>query len=653
MRARRSGIGVVTVAVAVIGLLSSSGAPASAAGSPALVSPHVVVGPFAPVATPSLGNTENGFNGTSCANASFCVIVGSIGWNGDPHSAPIIEQSSGSVWSITTAPVPSGLSGASLTSVSCPSVTFCMAVGDGFNGPSGNDTTFAEQWNGTFWAVSPTPNYDVPGDNDFESISCTGPAFCAAVANNYGNGPGSTDTGYLEVWNGSGWILTLPPTPPGATVSHLYGVDCPSNSSCTAVGDWDDGTLVENWNGSAWSVVPSPNAVGWSNTLDSVSCIGSYFCTAVGSNGTPTGTVPLIEAWNGTAWSVSQAFNPNPNGGYLTGVTCLGVSFCTAVGGYYLDSEQSMNQNLAFTFDGSQWSASPTASLPGTPSTTNGELDAVSCVADWACLTVGYQQPKDTNASGYASEASLSPNGYRFVASDGGIFSYGDPFFGSMGGQPLNKPIVGMASSPDGMGYWLVASDGGIFAFGNARFFGSMGGQPLNKPIVGIAATAGGAGYYEVASDGGIFAFGNAPFYGSMGGQPLNKPIVGIATTPDGGGYYEVASDGGIFAFGDATFLGSMGGKPLNAPIVGIGMTPGGGYYEVASDGGLFAFGGAPFFGSMGGQPLNKPIVGIAPLSTGYYEVASDGGIFAFGTAPFAGSQGGKPLNAPIVAMSI
>ena len=198
MRGRRSGIGVVTVAVAVIGLLSSSGAPASAAGSPALVSPHVVVGPFAPVATPSLGNTENGFNGTSCAKRSFCVIVGSIGWNGDPHSAPIIEQSSGSVWSITTAPVPSGLSGASLTSVSCPSVTFCMAVGDGFNGPSGNDTTFAEQWNGTFWAVSPTPNYDVPGDNDFESISCTGPAFCAAVANNYGNGPDPPTPGTLR-----------------------------------------------------------------------------------------------------------------------------------------------------------------------------------------------------------------------------------------------------------------------------------------------------------------------------------------------------------------------------------------------------------------------------------------------------------------------
>jgi|SRR5271166_364197 len=650
MRKVREAAGAV--AIAAIGVFGVAGSPALAAVSPSVASPHIVVGSFQLVTTPSLGNSTNSFNGTSCPNASFCVVVGSIGWGGDPDSAPIIEQYNGSVWSISTAPVPSGLSGASLASVSCPTVSFCMAVGNGFNGPSGNDTTFAEQWNGTFWSASSTPNFGTSGDNDLESVSCTGPAFCTAVGNNYGHGPGSTDTGYIQVWNGSGWTLTLPPTPPGATISHLNGVDCTSTSSCTAVGDWDSGTLVENWNGSLWSVIPSPNAVGWSNTLVSVSCIGSYFCTAVGSNGTPNGTVPLAETWNGTAWSVSPVFNPNTNGGYLQGVTCLGVSFCMAVGAFFTDTTQSMTQNLAFTFDGSVWSASPTASLPGTPSTTRGELNGVTCVAGWSCLTVGYQEPAHSNAAGFASQALLSPTGYRFVAADGGIFSYGAPFFGSMGGQPLNKPIVGMAGSPDGQGYWLVASDGGIFAFGNARFFGSMGGQPLNKPIVGIAATAGGAGYYEVASDGGIFAFGDATFYGSMGGQPLNKPIVGIATTPDGQGYYEVASDGGIFAFGDATFQGSMGGKPLNAPIVGIGMTPAGGYYEVASDGGLFAYGGAPFFGSMGGQPLSKPIVGIAPLSSGYYEVASDGGIFAFGSAPFLGSEGGKPLNAPIVAMT-
>ena len=75
-----------------------------------------------------------------------------------------------------------------------------------------------------------------------------------------------------------------------------------------------------------------------------------------------------------------------------------------------------------------------------------------------------------------------------------------------------------MAATPDGGGYWLVASDGGIFTFGDARFYGSTGSLVLNKPIVGMAATPDGGGYWLVASDGGIFTFGDARFYGSLGG---------------------------------------------------------------------------------------------------------------------------------------
>jgi hypothetical protein len=74
-----------------------------------------------------------------------------------------------------------------------------------------------------------------------------------------------------------------------------------------------------------------------------------------------------------------------------------------------------------------------------------------------------------------------------------------------------------------------VASDGGVFSFGAAKFYGSMGGQPLNAPVVGIASTPTGGGYWEVASDGGVFSFGSARFFGSMGGTHLNAPVVGIA----------------------------------------------------------------------------------------------------------------------------
>jgi sugar lactone lactonase YvrE len=247
--------------------------------------------------------------------------------------------------------------------------------------------------------------------------------------------------------------------------------------------------------------------------------------------------------------------------------------------------------------------------------------------------------------------------GYRMVASDGGVFSFGSAhFYGSAGALHLNNPIVGMAATPDGKGYWLVASDGGIFSYGDARFHGSTGAVHLNKPIVSMAATPDGGGYWLVASDGGIFSYGDARFHGSTGAVHLNKPIVSMAATPDGGGYWLVASDGGIFSYGDARFHGSTGAVHLNKPIVSMAATPdGGGYWLVASDGGIFSYGDAHFYGSAGALHLNNPIVGMAATSDGkgYWLVASDGGIFSYGDAHFYGSTGALKLNKPIVGMSL
>jgi hypothetical protein len=137
----------------------------------------------------------------------------------------------------------------------------------------------------------------------------------------------------------------------------------------------------------------------------------------------------------------------------------------------------------------------------------------------------------------------------------------------------LNRPIVGMAATSSGRGYWLVASDGGIFTFGDAGFFGSTGAVRLNRPIVGMAATGTGQGYRLVASDGGIFTFGDARFFGSTGAVALAQPIVGMASNPSADGYWLVASDGGIFSFGTAPFFGSAAPQPRPFPIVGIAAT--------------------------------------------------------------------------------
>ena len=253
-----------------------------------------------------------------------------------------------------------------------------------------------------------------------------------------------------------------------------------------------------------------------------------------------------------------------------------------------------------------------------------------------------------------AAAAAPTP-AYWLVASDGGIFSFGGaPYYGSTGGTVLNKPVVGMAATPDDGGYWLVASDGGVFSYGDAQFYGSTGSLVLNKPIVGMAAVPGGGGYWLVASDGGVFSFGTAQFYGSTGGMVLNKPVVGMAATPSGHGYWLVASDGGIFSYGDATFQGSTGSLVLNKPIVGMITGPAGaGYFLVASDGGIFSFGSAPFYGSLGGLTLKNPIVAAAatPTGNGYWFTDTAGLVSNFGSADYYGSAP-PDLFRPIVGMA-
>jgi hypothetical protein len=246
-----------------------------------------------------------------------------------------------------------------------------------------------------------------------------------------------------------------------------------------------------------------------------------------------------------------------------------------------------------------------------------------------------------------------SIQGHWLVAADGGVFSYGDAaFHGSTGGMHLNKPVVGMASTPDGQGYWLVASDGGIFSYGDAGFYGSTGAMQLNEPVVGMASTPDGKGYWLVASDGGIFSYGDAGFYGSTGAIQLNKPVVGMAPSPDGQGYWLVASDGGVFSYGDAAFHGSAGSVQLYEPIVGMASTPDGqGYWLVASDGGVFSYGDAGFYGSAGGKQLPQPMVAIASTADGrgYWLVAANGQVFSYGDAKGFGPGTSLQLNQPVV----
>jgi subtilase family serine protease len=274
----------------------------------------------------------------------------------------------------------------------------------------------------------------------------------------------------------------------------------------------------------------------------------------VTSGSAPAGTSPVVAA------STYTFVSPQ-----VTGVT---------------PSKGSVAGGGTVTVTGSDFNGATSVRFGGTPavfrviSSTSLVAAVPSGPSGGATINISVTSPDGTSPVSAGDRFTYAVPGYWLVASDGGIFTFGDAgFFGSTGGIHLNQPIVGMAATPDGQGYWLVASDGGIFTFGDAGFFGSTGAIHLNKPIVGMAATPDGQGYWLVASDGGIFAFGDAGFFGSTGAMHLNKPIVGMAASLDGGGYWLVASDGGIFAFGDAGFLGSQGGAPLNRPVVGMAGT--------------------------------------------------------------------------------
>ena len=213
-------------------------------------------------------------------------------------------------------------------------------------------------------------------------------------------------------------------------------------------------------------------------------------------------------------------------------------------------------------------------------------------------------------------------SGYWLVATDGGIFAFGDAgFYGSIPGlglspagsgapHALDAPIVGMVPSADGGGYFMVASDGGVFAFGDAQFEGSCPGiGGCSGSAVAVVPDATGRGYWLVTSTGNIYTFGDAPYYGAPG--PQGSPITAAVRTSDGDGYYVLLANGTVYAYGDAVSrggpTGAVGGlDPASAIFTDAG---GGGYWVASSDGAIFTYGDAPDDGSMAGAHLNGAII--------------------------------------------
>jgi hypothetical protein len=193
----------------------------------------------------------------------------------------------------------------------------------------------------TGWSIESTPNPQAP-TGTLQAVSCTSVSACTAVGSSDTNDGASVTL--AERWNGTAWTIQPTPNPSGSTASSLLGGSCTSATSCTAIGDSSTSagavTLAERWNGTAWTVQTTPNpgsAEGTYSTLEGVSCTSATACTAVGSsNPIATGlTATLAERWNGTAWSIQAT--PNPSGAEtseLNEVSCPSDSACAAAGQY-------------------------------------------------------------------------------------------------------------------------------------------------------------------------------------------------------------------------------------------------------------------------------------------------------------------------------
>jgi hypothetical protein len=337
------------------------------------------------------GITNSYLYGVSCPSASACYAVGYYYSGSTGGAQALAEFWDGSSWTIQPTPNPAGAVDTFLEGVSCPSTARCFAAGYYYFEGSGD--TLVESWDGTSWSIESTPNPYPNYDSNLYSISCASATSCEAAGSYLESDTSPTET-LGERWDGESWSIQSTPNPADYDFSALYSVSCSSGSACTAVGIYSTTNtayqaLVERWDGSAWAIqttAPPPNAQ--LPFLNAVSCTSARACVAVGSYG----TTPLAESWNGTTWSIapspaSVSIITTPT---LLGLSCISVARCQTAG-YY-----SYFEPVSEGWNGTAWSVEPTPQPAGA---SDSWLQAVSCTSANDCEAVGYVAPDAEEAT--------------------------------------------------------------------------------------------------------------------------------------------------------------------------------------------------------------------------------------------------------------
>ncbi|MEY2555611.1 MAG: hypothetical protein QOF93_755, partial [Verrucomicrobiota bacterium] len=299
----------------------------------------------------------------------------------EPKVAPLISATAG--WTIVNSPDVGAWQ--ELRSVACISTSECWAVGyyhysgsDGSYYSNTPDQTLILRWNGTSWSVVTSPNSSPTQANQLSSVTCASTSQCWAVGN-YQSG-GTTQT-LIEEWNGTSWSIVSSANASG----ELNSVACSSTSQCWAVGDVSIGsgrqTVIEQWNGTSWSVVSSPNFY-LIQVLEGVTCASASDCWAVGFEGSsPAQTI--IYHWDGTSWTFTGSPNTSTTANNtLNAVTCSSSTDCWAVGYSYTLTPQ---HALIAHWNGTSWSLVSS----NTSMTEPNRLNAVACVSATNCQAIG------------------------------------------------------------------------------------------------------------------------------------------------------------------------------------------------------------------------------------------------------------------------
>jgi hypothetical protein len=292
-------------------------------------------------------------------------------------------------WSREVMADPAGSNTLLVSGISCPSGSLCVAVGGLTSGDRPDRyVPLVERWNGSVWSVEPVPAPAGVGlSSRLTSVSCTSPTACIAVGQSASR---DRTTPLVERWNGIAWSIER------ATGGSLVSVSCISRLACTAVGSAADETLGEGWNGSRWSIQPNPHPRRFGgphgdNELSSVSCASRDACTAVGDSGWGSGfnsvRITLAEHWNGSHWSVQPTPNPIQLDEF-TSVSCSSIRSCVAVG-YYTDRAGDATLPLVERWRGGRWSVVPTPRSLSAGKSTDPTLLAVVCFANGNCLAIG------------------------------------------------------------------------------------------------------------------------------------------------------------------------------------------------------------------------------------------------------------------------